>query len=84
MGAKPNAGLDVLVGPQHLLIGSDASLDLPCESLQGDARCGTAFAGIACVCDQVEESTWGYVQRVANAANASWATSGVWKRVACR
>ena len=83
MGAKPNAGLDVLVGPQYLLIGSDASLDLPCESLQGVRGVGRPLLASR-VCDQVEESTWGYVQRVANAANASWATSGVWKRVACR
>jgi hypothetical protein len=51
MGAKPTAGLDWLVGPQRLRIGADSSLDWPCDRLQGGARCGTACAGIALVCD---------------------------------
>jgi hypothetical protein len=52
IGAQPTTGPDLLVMPHRLLIRPDASLDLPCDGLQGSARCWTAFAGIALVFDQ--------------------------------
>ena len=45
--------LTLLVVLHRLLIRPDAGLDLPCNGLQGGVRCGTAFAGIAFVFDQV-------------------------------
>ena len=55
IGAKHKAGLDLLAVPHRLLIRPDVGLDLPRAGLEGRARCGTAFAGIAFVFDQVED-----------------------------